>query len=300
MTEVYFKGLKHVFHVASTALDMRLFGHDIHIRWYGVIITFGFLLAVLFGGRMAYKWKMNLDKMIDVLIGGTIGGILGARLYYVVFHWESYRGNIVEVFRIWEGGLAIYGGLIGGLIAAAIVCKLRKLDFLKLLDVCSMSFLIGQGIGRWGNFTNQEAFGTNTNLPWGMWSEKTAEYINYNGREIAARGIHAVAGTLEAKAYVHPTFLYESLWCLLSFALIYLICRKWHKFSGQLMLCYGVLYGAERFFVEGMRLDSLYLGGSNLRVSQLVSAILVIICLAGLIILLLRQRKKEGNTVELA
>jgi len=285
-TEVFFKLFERGFNVASTAFRFSLFGSDIQIQWYGVIIAFGFLLAVLFGGRMAYKWKMNLDKMIDVLIGGTIGGVVGARLYYVLFHLESYKGDFWEVFRIWNGGLAIYGGLIGGLLGAFAVCKIRKVNFLNLMDLCAMSFLIGQGIGRWGNFTNQEAFGANTNLPWGMWSEKVAEYIYMNQGAFAARGIQA-----NPQEFVHPTFLYESLWCLLSFGIIYLICRKWRKFSGQLILCYGVLYGAERFVVEGMRLDSLYIGGSTVRASQLLSGILVVGCLAALIYFMIKFTK---------
>ena len=287
-TEVFFKAFEKGITVSSTALKL---GSNIQIQWYGVIIAFGFLLAVLFGGRMAYKWRMNLDKMIDVLIGGTVGGVIGARLYYVLFHLESFRGDFAEVFRIWNGGLAIYGGLIGGLVGAYIVCRIRKLNFLNLMDLGAMSFLIGQGIGRWGNFTNQEAFGTNTTMPWGMWSQKVADYINMNQGFFADRGIQVTAGNALNKAYVHPTFLYESLWCLLSFGIIYLICRKWRKFSGQLILCYGVLYGAERFIVEGMRLDSLYLGGSNLRVSQLLSGILVLGCAAALVYFMLKYTK---------
>ena len=285
-TMVYFKALERGFYVSSTAFRFSLFGNDIQIQWYGVIIAFGFMLAVLFGGRMAYKWRMNLDKMIDVLIGGTVGGVVGARLYYILFHLESFKGDFFEVFRIWNGGLAIYGGLIGGLLGAYIVCRIRKLNFLNLADLAAMSFLIGQGIGRWGNYTNQEAFGTNTDLPWGMWSEVVADYIYRNQAGFAARGIQA-----SAEHFVHPTFLYESLWCLASFGILYLICRKWRKFSGQLILCYGVLYGAERFIVEGMRLDSLYLGSSNLRVSQLLSGILVVGCLAALIYFMIKYTK---------
>ena len=290
-TEVFFKAFSKGIQVSSTALEFRLFGNDFSIQWYGVIIAFGFLLAVLFGGRMAYKWKMNLDKMIDVLIGGTIGGVIGARLYYVAFHWDSFE-HWTDLFKIWEGGLAIYGGLIGGLAGAFLVTRFNKLNFFNLLDLCAMSFLIGQGIGRWGNFTNQEAFGTNTTLPWGMWSQKTAEYITRNQHEFTARGITVWAGDILDKGYVHPTFLYESLWCLLSFGLLYLICRKWRKFSGQLILCYGVLYGAERFVVEGLRLDSLYIGSSNLRVSQLLSALLALGCLAALIFLMLKFKDR--------
>ena len=286
-TQVYFKMFgEHGFNVASTAFRFSLFGNEIQIQWYGVIIAFGFLLAVLFGGRMAYKWRMNLDKMIDVLIGGTIGGVAGARLYYILFHLESFKGDFWEIFRIWNGGLAIYGGLIGGLLGAFVVCKIRKLNFLSLMDLAAMSFLIGQGIGRWGNFTNQEAFGANTGLPWGMWSDKVANYIYMNQGMFAAHGIQA-----NPDEFVHPTFLYESLWCLLSFGVIYLICRKWRMFSGQLILCYGVLYGAERFVVEGMRLDSLYIGGGNVRVSQLLSGILVLGCLAALVYFMIKYTK---------
>jgi len=286
-TEVFFKAFEKGIKVSSTAFSLG----SMQIQWYGVIIAFGFLLAVLFGGRMAYKWKMNLDKMIDVLIGGTLGGVIGARLYYILFHMESYKGDFFGIFRIWEGGLAIYGGLIGGLLGAFVVCRIRKLNFLNLMDLCAMSFLIGQGIGRWGNFTNQEAFGTNTGMPWGMWSQETANYIIRNQALFADKGIKAMAGNMFDKAYVHPTFLYESLWCLAAFGIIYLICRKWRKFSGQLILTYGVLYGAERFVVEGMRLDSLYIGSSTIRVSQLLSGILVVGCLAALILLLIKFTK---------
>lgn len=297
MTVVYFKGITRGFSVSSVLTDFSLFGIPLHVRWYGVIIAFGFLLAVLFGGRMAYKWKMNLDKMLDVLIYGTIFGILGARLYYVIFQWENYAGNFASIFKIWEGGLAIYGGLIGGLLAAYVTCKVRKLNFRNLLDMSAMSFLIGQGIGRWGNFTNQEAFGTNTNLPWGMWSEKTAEYINANQAEFLKRGITVEAGTYLNKAYVHPTFLYESLWCLLGFAILYIICRKFRRFSGQIILCYGVWYGTGRAVFEGFRTDSLYIGNTGLRASQILSAAIAMACLAALIILL-RKYKKHPQPIE--
>jgi len=289
-TQVFFNAFERGFNVSSTVFEFSLFGSDLSVRWYGVIIAFGFTLAVLFGGRMAYKWKMNLDKMIDVLIGGTIGGVLGARLYYIIFNWQSYS-SIGDIFRIWEGGLAIYGGLIGGLLGAFIVTRINKLNFLNLMDLCGMSFLIGQGIGRWGNFTNQEAFGTNTNLPWGMWSQQTADYITINQSRFAAHGIEAVAGSLAERAYVHPTFLYESLWCLLGFGLLYLFCRKWRSFSGQLLLLYGVWYGAGRFVLEGLRLDALFIGSSNVRVSQLLSLLIAMGCLAAFIYLAIRYKK---------
>ena len=285
-TAVKFTGLDHIFNVYSTLCEFTVFGHEVTIKFYGVIIAFGFLLAVLFGGRMAYKWKLDLNKMLDILLFGTIGGILGARLYYVAFEWDYYSRHLSEIPQIWEGGLAIYGGLIGGILAAFLVCRHNGLNFLKLLDLAGMSFLIGQGIGRWGNYANQEAFGTNTTMPWGMTSDKVARYISTHQSEFAEKGI-----TMDASVPVHPTFLYESLWCIASFIIIYIICKKAYKFSGQLILCYGILYGAERAVVEGLRTDSLYIGTTSLRVSQVLSMVLVLICAAILIAKLVELKK---------
>ena len=291
-TVVYFTAIERGFSVPSVLADFNLFGLDITIRWYGAIIAFGFLLAVLFGGRIAYTWKMSLDKMIDVLIYGTFAGIIGARLFYVFSKWSYYGHHLSEIPQIWNGGLAIYGGLIGGLIAAYVVCKVRKMNFFNLLDVATMSFLLAQGIGRWGNYTNQEAFGTNTDLPWGMWSKKVAEHITANADNFAAQGI-----SVDASQPVHPTFLYESLWCLLGFVVLYIICKKFRKFSGQIALCYGVWYGAERMIVEGMRTDSLYIADTGIRVSQLISGLLIAVC-AVLLIILLRKYKKNPKPID--
>ncbi|MGN0520574.1 MAG: prolipoprotein diacylglyceryl transferase [Candidatus Fimenecus sp.] len=285
-TAVRFTGIDHVFNVYSTFCEFTLFGKEFSIKFYGLIIAFGFLLAVLFGGRMAYKWKLDLNKMLDILLFGTIGGILGARLYYVAFEWEYYSQHLAEIPQIWHGGLAIYGGLIGGIIGAYFTCRHNGLNFLKLLDLAGMSFLIGQGIGRWGNYTNQEAFGTNTDGFLGMSSAKITNYINAHQSEFLARGI-----TMDASAPVHPTFLYESVWCILSFFILYLICKKAYKFSGQLILCYGILYGAERAVVEGLRTDSLYIGSTSLRVSQVLSLALAVICLVILIVKLVQLKK---------
>lgn len=285
-TAVKFTGLDHIFNVYSTLCEFTVFGHEVTVKFYGVIIAFGFLLAVLFGGRMAYKWKLDLNKMLDILLFGTIGGIVGARLYYVAFEWDYYSRHLSEIPQIWEGGLAIYGGLIGGILAAFLVCRHNGLNFLKLLDLAGMSFLIGQGIGRWGNYANQEAFGTNTTMPWGMTSDKVARYISTHQSEFAEKGI-----TMDASVPVHPTFLYESLWCIASFIIIYIICKKAYKFSGQLILCYGILYGAERAVVEGLRTDSLYIGTTSLRVSQVLSMVLVFICAAILIAKLVELKK---------
>lgn len=287
---VHFAGIEKVFEV-SNYLDVGF----TTVRWYGVIIAFGFTLAVLFGGRTAYVWKINLDKMIDVLLYGTVSAIIGARLYYVAFEWDSYKNNLLDIFKIWEGGLAIYGGIIGGILAAYVVCKIEKLNFYNLLDMVGMSLLIGQGIGRWGNYANQEAFGGFTGTNWGMMSEKVVEYIARKPHEF---GIENITGAeaigeyiAENNLYVHPTFFYESVWCLLGFLIIYVMLKKFRKFSGQLFLFYGLWYGLERAIVEGMRTDSLFIGNTNLRVSQLISLGLVVVCGTLFVVLTIRYTK---------
>lgn len=285
-TEVFFSCFENPINVSSIFCEINLpfLDSPLTIRWYGVIIAFGLVLAVLFGGRKAYVWKMDINKMLDVLIYGCVGGIIGARLYYVFSEWDKYSATPEKIFAIWEGGLAIYGGLIGGILAGLIVCKIEKLNVLNLLDLCGMSFLIGQGIGRWGNFANQEAFGTNTDLPWGMYSVKTEAYLNHlvaSGSDIA----------VDPSLPVHPTFLYESLWCIFSFVILYIVCQKFRKFSGQIFLGYGFLYGLERAIVEGLRTDSLYIGDTNIRISQLLSLILVVVCGTLLIVFTVKYTK---------
>ena len=285
-TEVFFSFLENPVTVSSIfcQIDLPFMSSPLTIRWYGVIIAFGLTLAVLFGGRKAYVWKMDINKMLDVLIYGALGGVVGARLYYVFSKWDYYSACPEEIFQIWHGGLAIYGGLIGGILAALIVCKVEKLNILNLLDLCGMSFLIGQGIGRWGNFANQEAFGTNTDSFIGMYSVKTEAYLT----SLVNSGTDII---VDPSKPVHPTFLYESLWCLLSFVILYIVCQKFRKFSGQLFLGYGFLYGLERAIVEGMRTDSLYIGDTNIRVSQLLSLILVIVCGTLLVIFTIKYTK---------
>lgn len=287
---VSFAGIDKIFEV-SNYIDLGF----TTVRWYGAIIAFGFTLAVLFGGRTAYVWKINLDKMIDVLLYGTVSAIIGARLYYVAFAWDDYKNNLLDIFKIWEGGLAIYGGIIGGILAAYVVCRVEKLNFYNLLDMVGMSLLIGQGIGRWGNYANQEAFGGFTNANWGMMSDKVIEYISRNPSQFGLENISGFDAVkehiIQNNLYVHPTFFYESVWCILGFVILYIILKKFRKFSGQLFLCYGLWYGLERMIVEGMRTDSLYIGNTNLRVSQLISLALVVVCGTLLVILTVKYTK---------
>lgn len=284
-TEVKFTCIDRLFNVSSVLCEFTLpSGNTMTIRWYGAIIAFGLTLAVLFGGRTAYKWKIDINKMIDVLIYGSIAGVIGARAYYVFSEWGYYSAYPSEIIKIWHGGLAIYGGLIGGIAAAIVVCLVEKINIRNLLDLCGMSFLIGQGIGRWGNFANQEAFGTNTSLPWGMYSEKTCLYLTNLVASGKGEGI-------DPSLPVHPTFLYESLWCLLGFAFLFYMCRKHRKFSGQIFLLYGIWYGTERAFVEGLRTDSLYIGNTGIRTSQLLSVVLVAVCAVLYVIFYIKYTK---------
>lgn len=283
ITHVYFDGLGIDFDLPSIAFSV--FGYQIH--WYGIVIAFGFALAVLYGGRGAWKWKMSLDGMVDVLIWGTIFGIIGARVYYVAFEWDYYSQHLNEIPAIWNGGIAIYGGIIGALIGAAIGCKVGKINFLNLLDLGALGLLIGQGFGRWGNFFNQEAFGTNTSTAlFRMWSPKIRDTLAASADALAAKGME-----VDPMVPVHPTFLYESVWCFISFLILHLIVTKGRKFKGEIFMLYGVLYGAERMIVEGMRTDSLYIANTTVRVSQLLSAIIVVVALAFFVYFMLRYKK---------
>lgn len=253
------------FNVESTAFSIGNFS----IQWYGIIITAGLILAMIFGFSQMKKYGINPDRALDCVIGGIIGGIIGARVYYVVMEWDSYGGNIKEIINIRNGGLAIYGGVIGSVLVGCIIAKIRKVKILPLLDVAGMSFLIGQGIGRWGNFTNHEAFGSNTTSLFGMTSGKIQEKISYMNNP-----------DLTADLPVHPCFLYESAWCLLGFVILFLLSKR-RKYDGQMFVMYIGWYGLGRFFIEGLRTDSLMVG--NLRVSQ----VLAMLCFISSVIILI-------------
>ena len=287
--EVHFPELGLSLDVYENFLEIPFGGDTITIKFYGVIIAFGFVLAALFGGRKAYVWKMSLDHMVDVLIYGIIGAVVGARLYYVAFQWDEYKDNLLSIFKIWEGGLAIYGGIIGGIITAYFVCRKTGLPFLKLLDLIGMALPIGQGIGRWGNFTNQEAFGVNTTSLFGMTSDKIVDYINSHQQEFAEYGIE-----MNPDLPVHPTFLYESVWCLLGFALLSFWSKR-RKYDGQILLMYMAWYGIERAVVEGLRTDSLMIG--SIRISQAISIVIAIIAIILLVIMHFRVKRDPESYV---
>lgn len=234
------------------------------IYWYGIIIAVGLILAILYTMKSCKKFHVNSDHLIDCILVGVIGGVIGARAYYVIFYpGDKYIKDPSQIFHIWEGGLGIYGGIIAGLLCGALMAKHHKMSVPAVLDLASMGFLIGQGIGRWGNFVNQEAFGTETNLPWGMQSDMTRAF---------------------ASNPVHPCFLYESLWCLIGFLLLHFFSRKLRRYDGQVFLLYSCWYGLGRFFIEGLRTDSLLLPNVPLRISQVVAAVAVVASIILLIV----------------
>jgi phosphatidylglycerol:prolipoprotein diacylglycerol transferase len=279
--------MNEVFHVTFPGLGdwasftlrpvaFEIFGYP--IKWYGIIIAVGFLLAFFYVMKNAARFGLNTDKLIDAVIVGLICGIIGARLYYVIFYpGDQYLKDPISILYIHEGGLAIYGGVIGGLLGGVLMARRRKLNVMAVLDIAVIGFLIGQGIGRWANFVNQEAFGSETSLPWGMVSE----------------------GTLGVP--VHPCFLYESLWCLLGVLLLHLFSKKYRRYDGQVFLLYLVWYGVERFVVEGLRTDSLYIGG--LRVSQVLAILTAVIGIVLLIVFRNRRSlcvNKQGGPLDMA
>lgn len=260
---VQFPGLGWSFHIDPTVFSIGSF----EVKWYGVLIGLGFLLAFVYGLWMSKRMGIDRSKLIDTAIFGLIGGIVGARLYYVLFYpGDFYWKHPLEIFKIHSGGLGIYGGIIGGLLVGMLLCKIKKINPLAGLDLASMGFLIGQCIGRWGNFVNQEAFGSKTSLPWGMQSVNTGNVP------------------------VHPCFFYESLWCAIGFVLLHLFTTKLRRYDGQTFLLYVIWYGTGRFFIEALRTDSLYVPGLPIKVSQLVA--LVSVAAAVVLLLVFRKRKK--------
>ena len=284
---VQFPGLGLEFTVDRVALSLGGF----NIYWYGVLIALGLVLGMAFAFHFAPDFGLNADRLVDVVAIGTVMGIVCARIAYVAMAPFEYD-SLWQMLYIRQGGIAIYGAIIGAFLFGGLAARWRQVPLLPLFDAVGMGFLIGQGIGRWGNFVNQEAFGTNTTLPWGMTSEKVVEYINSHQAQFAANGI-----TMDPNVPVHPTFLYESIWCILGFFVLFYICEHHRKFSGQIMLTYGVWYGLERMVVEGMRTDSLYIAGTTLRVSQVLSAVLALVCAVALVVLL-RKYKKSPKPIE--
>lgn len=242
---------------------ISFFGFSVH--WYGIIIATGIVLAVLFGMKICQEHGLTKDNITDILLYGLPSAIICARIYYVIFEWGEYKDNLWDVFKIWKGGIAIYGAVIGACISTYIYCKGKKINVMSTFDVGAFGLLIGQICGRWGNFVNAEAFGSATSLPWGMQIAEISSNMTF-----------------------HPTFLYESLWNM-GVLLILIFRRKKRSYDGELFLLYVTFYGLGRLWIEGLRTDSLYLG--PVRISQLV-ALLCVITGSALIIIFKHKNKK--------
>lgn len=264
-----------------------IFGIDVY--WYGIIIAVGVILAFIYAMRRAKKFGLIADHVFDVVFVAIICGFIGARAYYCIF-----IDTQINFFDLRHGGLAIYGGIIAAAIAAAVMCVIRKVKLPALFDLGGLGLLIGQCIGRWGNFVNQEAYGDPTagTLPWGMTGtiiiDDPVVVAQQNALDAAGEGIYAL---------VHPCFLYESLWCLIGFAVLHFYSKKLRSFDGEIFLLYVTWYGLGRFWIEGLRTDSLYIGDTGIRVSQLVAGVSAIIALGLFIFCKITKTKKKGYTI---
>ncbi len=268
MTEIVsFPGLGLDIELNRIALEFGNF----KIYWYGILAATGIMLGLMYVLKRSNQFGLNADKALDVFLYGAVGGLVGARAYYVIFSWDQYKDNLMDIFKIWNGGIAIYGGMIGGFLVGIYVAKKKNMKVLPLTDVVLSGFLLGQSIGRWGNFVNVEAFGSNTTLPWGMTSPSISAYLANQQASLSEIGI-----MIDPSMPVHPTFFYESIWCFIGFIIVALYANK-RKFDGELTLFYCVWYGSERFVVEGLRTDSLMIG--DIRVSQMLSGIVAVAAL---------------------
>lgn len=267
------------FTASSKALDI---GNGIY--WYGILIALGLVIAIWWCMNQKSKYGITEDDLLDSVLWGIPCAIVGARIYYVLFYLDQFKNSdgsfsFRKAIAIWDGGLAIYGGVIAGFLTAYLFSRRRKISFWALADCCVQGLFIGQAIGRWGNFMNREAFGAATELPWRMrlWTSATT-YMD-----------------------VHPTFLYESLWNVIGLLLLYFVVSRARRFDGENTCFYFIWYGLGRFWIEGLRTDSLYLFhwtlfGQRIRVSQALSIVMVLVC-AGILVYQFKVKKADGSNL---
>lgn len=268
--------------IDRVAFQFKLGEQTVAIYWYGILFAIGFLLCLILMLRHSHYYNLSNDEILDSFLTIMVFSIVGARLYYVAFSWDLFKDNPMRIFSTRDGGLAFYGGVIGGIFGLWLIGRIRKIPFNRLVEYYVCYLPLGQGIGRWGNFFNQEAFGTNTTLPWGMFSEGTMLYMSRLG------------APHDPMLPVHPTFLYEFLGNMVIFGIL-LYVRRFVKKGRSYMLfaTYLLTYGALRFVVEGLRTDSLYIGNTDIRVSQALSAVMVIAAIVYLIYLKVKGPKPE-------
>lgn len=260
----------------------------IHIMWYGVIITIGMAVGFATALRQAKKENVDTELIWDFFIPAIIFGVIGARIYYVVFFWEMYRDDPLSIFNIRQGGLAIYGGVIAAILTCFIFTKIKKISFLKFLDICIPGLIIGQVIGRWGNFMNREVFGGYTD---GLFAMRLP-IMDVRTRDVSLELAEHMFTDNVNYIQVMPTFLYESVLNLIVF-LIMILYRKHKKFQGEITLIYLGGYGIVRFFVEGLRTDRLFLWNTNIAVSQLLGIVLFLFAVGAEIFVRVRMVRKK-------
>ncbi|MEE0970697.1 MAG: prolipoprotein diacylglyceryl transferase [Clostridia bacterium] len=283
MTKIAFPNIGiDTFEINPVAIS--IFG--LNIRWYGLIIMCGIILAFTYAFYRSKKEGFTSDDMMDLFIYTVLSGVVGARLYYVLTSLDRYD-NIWQVFQIWNGGLGIYGGIIGGALAIFIVCRIKKKNFIRAFDMISPGVMIGQLVGRWGNFCNGEAFGD-------------IERFEFFGKTFNTAGAEKLPFLMEVNSYatgyttltVHPTFLYESVWNLAGFIIINALYGK-KKFDGQIFLMYIGWYGFGRMFIEGLRADSLYIGG--VKISQLIGLLCFVFSVCVITFVIIKKKKEIKN-----
>ena len=258
-------------HLDNVGKTVTVFGFD--IAYYGIVIGIGMLAGIAMAMMEAKRTNQNQEDYIDIAIFGIIFGIIGARIYYVVFAWDMYKDNLLEIFNTRHGGLAIYGGVIAAVITVFVVARVKKLPVALLLDTGCFGLITGQMIGRWGNFFNREAFGDYTDNLLAMQIPLDAVRSSDVSENIRAH-IDVIDGV--SYIQVHPTFLYESLWCLMVLVIL-LLYRTHKKFNGELFLMYLAGYGAGRVWIEGLRTDQLWFPGTEIPVSQVLAGVLVVV-----------------------
>ena len=283
-TEISFPNLG--IYLKNVGKSIDLFG--IEIAYYGIIIGTAILLGFWIAAREAKRTGQNPENYLDMGIIGVIAGIVGARLYYVIFSWDMYKDNLLEIFNLRGGGLAIYGGVIGAVAAVFLCAHIKKLSAPQIFDTIAMALLNGQMLGRWGNFFNREAFGGYTDSLFAMRLPLDAVRSS-DVTEQMRRHIERIDGV--SYIQVHPTFLYESLWCMVLLIILFAY-RKHKKYEGELFLMYLFGYGLGRFWIEGLRTDQLLLPGVGIAVSQLLAGAIVVGTGAAMLYL----RKKHKNS----
>ena len=283
-TEISFPNLG--IYLKNVGKSIDLFG--IEIAYYGIIIGTAILLGFWIAAREAKRTGQNPENYLDMGIIGVIAGIVGARLYYVIFSWDMYKYNLLDIFNLREGGLAIYGGVIAAVISVLVLAKVKHLSAPQIFDTIAMALLNGQMLGRWGNFFNREAFGGYTDSLFAMRLPLDAVRSS-DVTEQMRRHIERIDGV--SYIQVHPTFLYESLWCMVLLIILFAY-RKHKKYEGELFLMYLFGYGLGRFWIEGLRTDQLLLPGVGIAVSQLLAGAIVVGTGAAMLYL----RKKHKNS----